>query len=150
MIRMLYNNLEQYGDLDRTGDKNLVDDLDLETSVLISLFTERRAEEGDDGYETLLYKGGSWGDAVGDVIDRIGSRLWLMRRAKATQHNLNLAKTYIEEALQWLLDDGVAESIEVITTRGVGPANLRFSVDIQKPSDTGLWSRTWEIQFDGL
>jgi len=149
MIRMLYDNVLQYGDLDRTGGKNLVDDLDLETAVLISIFTERRVESGDEHDGTMFYKGGWWADAV-DGVDRIGSRLWLLRREKTTVSNLNKAKTYLEECLRWMLDDGVAKTITVTTARGAKPVDLKFSIDIERPGALGVWSRVWEVQLNDL
>ena len=85
---MLYDNVLQYGDLVRTDSKNLIDDLDLETAVQISILTERRAEPGDEFSEGLHYRGGWWGDAADGVGDNIGSRMWLLRREKATTNPL--------------------------------------------------------------
>jgi len=150
MIRMLYDNVLQYGDLDRTGDLNLVDDLDLETAVLISIFTERRVEPGDEHSDTLTYKGGWWGNAIDGGTDKIGSRMWLLAREKATVSNVNKARVYLEECLKWLLDDGVAKSVVVTTVRGAKPVDLQFTIDIARPGDTTLWTRAWEIQLDAL
>lgn len=147
---MVYNNTLQYGDLDRTGGRNLVDDLDLETAVQISILTERRVEPGDEYFDIVGYKGGWWGDVAGGSNDQTGSRLWLLRREKTTESNLNQARIYIEECLQWLLDDGVATEIVVTTKRGVTPADLRFGITIQRPADTGIWARTWDIQLNAL
>lgn len=36
--------------------------------------------------------------------DRIGSRLWLLRRVKLTSATQRDAEFYVHEALQWLLD----------------------------------------------
>lgn len=151
MIRMVYSNTEQRGDLDRTGGGNFVDDLDLETAVLISWFTERRLEPGDDGADSLDYSGGWWGDSYAEIEgDKIGSRLWRLRREVATQSNLNKAKIWGEEPLQWMLEDGVAESITVTAERGKTPIDLLLGVDIQKPDDAGRWSAVWEIQLNAL
>lgn len=150
MIRMIYDNTNQRGDLDRTGGQNFVDDLDLETAVLISILTERRVEEGDEFSDTTFYKGGWWGDASDDLGDNIGSRMWLLRREKMTQANVNKARVYLEECLQWMLDDEVTDEIVVTTSRGSTPVDLRFTIDISRPADTAQWTRTWEIQFDEL
>ncbi len=44
-----------------------------------------------------------------------GSRLHLLKRAKATATNVVLAKIYCEEALQWILDTERAKTIDVYT-----------------------------------
>ncbi len=46
-----------------------------------------------------------------------GSRLHLLKRAKNTVRTEMLARDYCLEALQWLLDNGRATSIEVFTER---------------------------------
>jgi phage gp46-like protein len=76
---------------------------DLVTAVLISLFTERQAE-ADDGEAD---RRGWWADP------QLGSRLWLLRRAKRTEETRRLAEQYSAEALQWLIDDGVVGSFNI-------------------------------------
>ncbi|QBY56158.1 phage GP46 family protein [Cupriavidus oxalaticus] len=84
----------------------------LQRAVVISLFTWRRAESSDrlDDDERM----GWWGDSYPTLAnDRIGSRLWLLRREKITRETLLRAEEYAREALQWLLDDGLAAAIDV-------------------------------------
>jgi phage gp46-like protein len=152
MIRLLYDNDNQRGDLDRTGDKNLVSDLDLETAVLISLYTEARVKDDDERYDDLLYKGGWWGANIPDVpgVDiAAGSRLWTLRGRKATQNNVNLAGVYAREALQWFLDDGIAKSVTVSAERGTTPIDLQLNIDITR-LDNSKWSSVWEVQLNGI
>jgi len=88
----------------------------LETAVILSLFTDRRAEADDvlpDGSDD---RRGWWADAFPDVEgDRIGSRLWLLFREKDMRSVVNRAREYCIEALQWMLDEGVASKVEVLT-----------------------------------
>lgn len=93
---------------------DVVHDDGLETSVILSLFTDRRAADddvlpgGDDD------RRGWWADAYAGVVgDRIGSRLWLLAREKQTPDVLLRAEGYAREALQWMIDDGVARSVTV-------------------------------------
>ncbi|PZO17624.1 MAG: hypothetical protein DCF26_09350 [Burkholderiales bacterium] len=85
-------------------------------AVLISLFTWRRANADDDlPAET---RQGWWGDTFPvEPNDRIGSRLWLLARSKLTEDTARRAREYAEEALQWLVDDGVVARIEVEAER---------------------------------
>ena len=94
--------LDAVGELPGTG---LAADRDLETAVLISLFTDAAAGP-DDGQDDAR---GWWGDAT------IGSRLWLRQRSKQLPGTLALAKADIEGALGWLISDGVATAVEVET-----------------------------------
>ncbi len=85
-------------------------------AVVVSLFTWRRAANDDELPADDLM--GWWGDTYADVDgDRIGSRLWLLWRATLTTDTLSRARDYATEALQWLLDDGVATSVQVKTQR---------------------------------
>jgi len=85
---------------------------DLPRSVLISLFTWRRANPDDDLPASNKY--GWWGDSYPtELNDRIGSRLWLLSRAKMLPETVARAEEYATEALQWLIDDGVADSVQV-------------------------------------
>lgn len=85
-------------------------------AVIISLFTWRRANPEDiiEGQ-----KMGWWGDVAEppEANDKIGSRLWLLSREKVLNATFNRAREYAKEALQWLLDDGVASRVDVTAER---------------------------------
>ncbi|MCY4753249.1 phage GP46 family protein [Pelomonas aquatica] len=109
-IRTLWSDLG--GDWRLAGPSFDVDE-GLETAVIVSLFTDRVADAGETGIESTGRRGW-WGDAFADVDgDRIGSRLWKLAREKRTPAVLGRAETYAREALQWLVDDGVARSVTV-------------------------------------
>ena len=75
---------------------------------------------------------GWWGDSFAPVEgDRIGSRLWLLARAKLLADTPAKAKEYAQEALQWLLDDGVAAKVDVQAERQ-GLETLAMRVVIYK------------------
>lgn len=89
-------------------------------AVMISLFTWRRANPDDELPDTSAsaQRMGWWGDNYPEVInDRIGSRLWLLGRAKIVPDTLIRAKAYAEEALKWLVDDGIAARVVVEVER---------------------------------
>lgn len=112
------------------------------TPVLVSLFTDARAAEDDP----LPDPGngdrrGWWGDATNldKQGDSVGSKLWLLEREKSTDEVLSKAEQYIREALQWMLDEGIASAIDVVTERqatkvGSGLPILAFHVAISKPT----------------
>lgn len=87
---------------------------DLESAVLISLFTDRRAEASDEIPDGGTDRRGWWADA--GQLYPIGSRLWLLARAKQLPQTLVDAKRYALEALEWLIVDGVAASTDVDCT----------------------------------
>ena len=105
------NNLDP-ADIQLNGNGGLKSDKELETSIIISLFTDRLAEK-DDPIESDDRRGW-WGDSFSRVEgDRIGSRLWELAREKQTIHTLNRAQEFCQEALAWIVEDGIAESVEV-------------------------------------
>lgn len=89
-------------------------------AVMISLFTWRRANPDDELPDTSpgAQRMGWWADSFPTVPnDRIGSRLWLLSRAKLTAETLKRAREYAVEALQWLIDDGIAARVDVEVER---------------------------------
>jgi phage gp46-like protein len=63
----------------------------------------------------------------------MGSKLWLLARAKKTPATLLMAKAYVEEALAWLVADGAAGSVTV-TAEWVSPgAALGLLVVVTQP-----------------
>lgn len=95
------------------GGKSLASGHDLETAVIISLFSDAAAKPDDvipDGSEDPR---GWWGDV--DPKYRLGSRLWMLYRAKKLHDTLARAKDYTAEALKWMLDDGVVVRFDITT-----------------------------------
>lgn len=119
-------------------ENDLESDEGLETSVFISLFTKRRAEDSDQlpGGQTSLQ--GWWADSFASVQgDKIGSRLWLLAREKSTSTVLRLAQEYAAESLQWMVDDRVAASFEVSVASlplESGRNMLVISVNVVRPT----------------
>lgn len=95
----------------------IIDGLDeddgIETAVVLSLFTDRRAEPGDALPDGAAGRRGWWGDQFPAVEgDRFGSRLWLLSREKQVLAVLARAREYAEESLRWMVDDGIARSVK--------------------------------------
>jgi phage gp46-like protein len=113
---------------------DLATDAGLESAVLISLFTDRRASNDDEIPDGTDDRRGYWGDSFPVVPDDlIGSRLWLLSREKELPSVLTRAREYAQEALQWLIDDRVLDRIEVIAevvSRGV----LGLQVTLHRPN----------------
>lgn len=146
MIKLAYSNDDQRGDLVRDGG-NLELDAGLETAVTISLFTDRRAAEGDD-VDPGIDPRGWWGDRYLRADgQQLGSRLWQLRRAKTTRVNVTRAAAWAREALRWLIDDRVAVTVEVTFERSAALGVYLLTVKITKPQKLApRWERAWEVQ----
>lgn len=118
-------------DLALDGNDLQLDD-GLQTSILISLFSDRRARADDLLPGTDGDRRGWWADAYPQIEgDQIGSRLWLLSREKEIPETLRRAKEYADEAVAWLVIDGIAARVEVNTSvprRGV----LGLSIAVHK------------------
>lgn len=87
---------------------------DLLTALLLSLGADRRAEDDDGIPDGTEDKRGWWGDQFAETEgDKIGSRRWLLDRAKNESNLPALLETYDREALAWLLEDKVARQVDV-------------------------------------
>lgn len=113
----------------------LIDD-GLRTAVTISLFTDKRVSK--DEIQNGQEQKGWWGDIFAEVDkDQIGSKLWLLDREKQTTETLAKAEEYAKEALQWMLEDEVASSVDVTASypsRGI----LSIGVVITRPNGEKL------------
>lgn len=113
-IRTVFIDMETGADFAMAG-YDLDSDEGMDTAIVISLFSDARANDDDQLPAGQTDRRGWWGDAFGPVAgDRLGSRLWLLRRSKQLQSSLNEAREYAEEALAWMVEDGVAERVEVV------------------------------------
>jgi phage gp46-like protein len=106
----------------------------LETAVIISLFSDARAT--DDMLDAIDNDGdlrGFWGD-ITRPDDSTGSLLWTMKRSKQLTSTLAKARGYCQDALSWLVQDQIAQRVEV-RTRYLAPASgvMIIEVDIYRP-----------------
>lgn len=106
----------------------------LETAVIISLFSDARATQ--DMIDAIDKDGdlrGFWGD-VTRPDDSTGSLLWTLKRSKQLTSTLAKAQGYCQSALKWLIDDKVADRVDV-RSRYLAPASgvMVIEVDIYRP-----------------
>lgn len=115
---------------------DLVSDEGLSSAIAISLFSDRRADpeklppdRGDDPR-------GWWGDffapsAARPLKDRIGSRFWLRAGSPATAETARKIRYDAEDALKWLVDLKIAQSVAV-ATRWIARDVLGLTVTVVK------------------
>lgn len=132
-IRIKWHSETAHGDfsLDDNG-ADISTDEGLETAVIISLFSDRRADE-EELPPGAASKRGWWGDSLLSRGDRIGSKLWLLNREKFLPEVAARAKGYAEEALKWMLEDRAAAKVQV-EAELQEPARLALRVRITRPN----------------
>lgn len=116
-------------------------------AVIISLFSWRRARPDDDlpSNERM----GWWGDTYPQVEnDKIGSRLWLLSRAKFFKDVPAQAREFAEEALEWIVTDGLAAKVQVMAER-IGLDTLGIHVVLYRKDGSVLFDlrfpNAWEF-----
>lgn len=123
---------QSHGDIAVDGADLLADD-GLETSVILSLLLDRRAQPSDGVLDDVDPRGW-WADSYADVAgDAVGSRLWLLGREKELPSVAQRAHDYAIESLQWLVDDGVASAVTVAAA-WTAPGMLTLAVGIARPN----------------
>jgi phage gp46-like protein len=111
---------DSYGNYDvtftDTGD--FTPEISISNAIIISLLQEKRADESEHSIPEL--RRGWWGNELNDVIGyEAGSKLWLLSQAKNTEDTLNRSIDYSRDCLQWLIEDGYVNDIQVSGVRTV-------------------------------
>lgn len=116
------------------ADGDLQTGQDLETACLVSLFTDKLATPDFRPTDGTTDRRGWWADPYNE--QPLGSNLWQLERAHKTRDTLGLARRYAQDALQWLVADGVAASVAVDTRwlgNETGSTMLGIAIAITKP-----------------
>ncbi|NKF30463.1 hypothetical protein HER21_28755 [Pseudomonas sp. BGM005] len=114
-------------------------------AAVISLLTWRRAGVDDPVDDAELQ--GWWGDSFPNLVsDRIGSRLWLLRRRSLTEQTARDAVTYARESLQWMLDDGRVTDVAITAERGNDRLTLRIVLTFRDGATLELFlDDLWQV-----
>ena len=104
----------------------------LSRSVVISLFTWQRASQSDEVDNDQRM--GWWGDTFAENKgDKIGSKLWLLLRQKVTDETLLRAQEMADDALQWLVEDGICTDVSVsVELDSNDPNRINLSVILEQ------------------
>jgi len=111
----------------------------LETEIIISLFTDARVTD-DELPEGDNDKRGWWGEPI-------GSKLWLLKRALATKETLDRAESYSAEALQRLVEIGLAREINT-KARWLNAGVMLLEIEVVKPDGDTLSIRFKDMWSD--
>ncbi|MGH8426389.1 MAG: phage GP46 family protein [Gammaproteobacteria bacterium] len=137
-----------YADIALSGG-DLAHDDGLETAVILSLFCDARAD-ADDSLDAGADPRGYWGDSFAAIAgDVTGSKLWLIVRQKQLADVANRAQEYAAAALAWLVEDGIAATVNVIA-EWIAQGTLALSIAIAKPGSNDVFQRRYQYVWSAL
>lgn len=84
----------------------------LETAILLSLFTNARASQGEVP-ESSRRQGWSGNILTQNENYELGGELWTLDQARLDQVTENRVKNFARNSLAWLINDRIAETINV-------------------------------------
>jgi phage gp46-like protein len=108
-----------------------------ETAIPVSLFTDARAPAALVS-EPQNRRGWIGNLMTAATMRQLGSILWILDQARITQETLNIARLAVQDAFQWMVDDGVALGVLVDVTRAPKGALL---ITIQITDTSNVVSR---------
>ena len=110
-----------------------------DTAIIYSLFGERRASPNEVVVPQLRR---GW---IGNDGFENGSKLWLLSQARLTRSVLNRIEDEAAKALQWLVDDGYAVSIDPpIATLSSGRVDLNVIIRRSRDKVVRKFFTLWE------
>lgn len=110
---------------------DLVRDPGLETAIVVTLFTDQRADSQIDTLpDNKNDLRGWWGDQFDEFP--LGSKTWLLYRSKTILDVEQEVSRSYTEALQWMVSDGAVKSISANAVRS-GQDTLLITVTVEEP-----------------
>lgn len=135
-IRILWNQEKQICDWPIVNN-DFETDSDIESSILVSLFTWRVAESSWVGFNGDNNRYGWWGDAFRTWP--IGSRLWQLQRLKKADIDLKRATDLCYEALKWMTDNNIVTNLVVnCTWDKINTSRMNIVITCNKPNISAL------------
>ena len=147
-VGLNWDNDEGVGDI-AVAAGDLVGDDTIRTGILLSLHCDARARPDDELPDPNGDPRGFWGDSYPEVEGDVwGSRLWLFKTRENTEQTRGQFKEAALEALQWMIDDRVASSIDfVVLTPAPGDyaaGRFPYRVTVNPPAgDPHLFDFVW-------
>jgi phage gp46-like protein len=111
----------------------------LDTSLLVSLLTDKRASESEQ-LNSLLRRG-YWGDIFVDYP--YGSKLWISANSSLSNLSRNSIIDNVKNSLNWLIQENFADTINVEANVNLQAGSVSIIIKIIK--DGNVTQRQFEI-----
>lgn len=85
----------------------------VETAIGVSIFTDARAPSG---VVKDAFRRRGWSGNILTFQDgfELGSILWTLDQTRVNQNTLNTGEDVVRKSLQYMIDDGIADTIDII------------------------------------
>ena len=120
----------------------------VETAIGVSIYTDARAPSGivKDAFRRRGWSGNA---LTSQENYELGSILWTLDQARLKQNTLNTGEDIVRRSLQYMIDDGIADTIDVImeqtgTRQGTITVVLFKGIEVVGRYTT-VWLRTQPI-----
>lgn len=114
----------------------------VETAVFVSLFTDARAPAGT---VKDAFRRRGWSGNILTLQDgfELGGLLWTLDQARLTQNTLNEGEDVVRISLQWVIDDGIADTVEVAMEQ-TGTRQGTITIELFKGIEVvGRYTTVW-------
>lgn len=128
-------------------DGDFLIDRGLETALVVSLLSDRRANEAQIAQPE--FRRGWIGDLVTSLPGyKLGSHLWLYEQSRTTQETLTGIEDAAKKALDWMLDAELILNVEASATFVVSDSSVLLKITVTSPNGStstrafNLWKET--------
>ncbi len=123
---VILNQNKSYWDFDWTDSGDISTNDTLDTSILISIFEEKRASPSEIA-ESNRRRGWMGNESTPEFEQ--GSKQWLFEQERITGSVLAELGVIIRNALQWLIDDDIAKTV-VVNQPTIRNGKVSVAIDI--------------------
>lgn len=107
-----------------------------ESAIPVSLFSDSRAPSVQV-QEAKDRRGWVGNILFADIERELGGLLWILDQARITEDILNLAKTFAEDSLNWMVEDGLARNVNATVLQD-GSRSIKIFTNITTIDNTVL------------
>jgi phage gp46-like protein len=118
-------------EIDDSGDIRTTEGL--ESAIYMSVLCEKRADESE--IQKPEYRRGDWSNELNEVEGyEVGSKFWLLEKARNTQEAINKGLQYIKDGLEWMIEDGLIDSVGVDFSEKTN-RSVQFEITVYKANN---------------
>lgn len=131
-IELVLNEDDNYYDIDFASNGDFLMTDGLETAILMTILSTRRADESE--IVDPIKRRGDWSDELNEVFEyEVGSKFWLLEQARILQETLNIGIDSLEDGFQWMIDDNIVK--EVIVNGEIIDNSINYTIELTKQNN---------------